>query len=85
MKIKCQISLSAQNQAHVQFKLFADDDVNLNVKQFTSFDIAYYTQMIYKPIHIKNMFWMFAFKAKKKKKKKKITLKPDVSFLGLYT
>ena len=29
----------------------------LNVNQFTSFDIICYTRMIYKPIHIKNMFW----------------------------
>ena len=52
VKIKCQISLSARHQAHVQFKCFADDDV----KQFTNIDITYHTRMIYKPIHIKTSF-----------------------------
>ena len=43
---------------HVQFEGFADDDV----KQLTIFDIAYHTRMIYKPIHIENMFWIFVLK-----------------------
>ena len=33
-----------------------------NIKYFTSFDVAYYTWMIYKPIHIKNLFRAFVLK-----------------------
>ena len=74
VKNKCQISLSTLHQAHVQFKRFADEDVN--VKKFTSFDVAYHTRMIYKPIHIKNMFWIFVLK------QIKFTLKIGRLFLG---
>ena len=50
----------------------------LNVKQLTIFDIAYHTRMIYKPIHIENMFWIFVLK------QIQFILNPDVSFLGQY-
>ena len=33
-----------------------------NVKYFTSFDVTYHTWMIYKPIHIKNLFRAFVLK-----------------------
>ena len=39
----------------------------LNFKQFTRFDIAYHTRVIYKPIHIKHMCLIFVLKKKKKK------------------
>ena len=32
------------------------------LKQFTSFNIAYHTWMIYQPIHIENKFWIFVLK-----------------------
>ena len=59
VKIKCQFQflLSAWQQPHVQFKRFA----NGNVKQFTSFDIAYHTQMIYKPVYISETCFGYLF------------------------
>ena len=33
-----------------------------NIQQLTRFDIVYHTRVIYKRMHIKNMFWILVLK-----------------------
>ena len=79
MKWKLHVTFSSVHSINRTGSLNILQMTTLKVKQFTSFDITYHTRMIYKPIHIKNMFWTFVLK------QIKFTWKPDVSFWGQYT
>ena len=61
-EVKMNVSFSSVHSISGTCSLNVLQITTLNVKQFTSFEIAYNTRMINKPLHIKNMFWIFVLK-----------------------